>query len=120
MNRLGVNPRGVRLVSLVGSIRGTGLYVGDLHANQGDGERSLHTTDVSGRTELEVEVIKDVGLAGPMLLPNESDLPHIAKPYTDEERATGAALSAVTPGTPRTDRAPRGRRPTRADTAPRR
>ena len=74
-------------------IEGAGLYVGDLHANQGDGELSLHTTDVSGRTELEVEVIKDVGLEGPMLLPNESDLPHIAKPYTDEERASGAELA---------------------------
>ncbi len=74
-------------------IEGAGLYVGDLHANQGDGELSLHTTDVSGRTELEVEVIKDVGLEGPMLLPNESDLPHIAKPYTDEERAAGAELA---------------------------
>jgi acetamidase/formamidase len=74
-------------------IEGAGLYVGDLHANQGDGELSLHTTDVSGKTELEVEVVKDVGLDGPMLLPNESDLPDIAKPYTDAERETGAELA---------------------------
>ena len=74
-------------------VDGAGLYVGDLHANQGDGELSLHTTDVSGRTELEVEVIKDVGLDGPILLPNEEDLPHIAKPFTDEERAAGEDLA---------------------------
>jgi acetamidase/formamidase len=74
-------------------IEGAGLYVGDLHANQGDGELSLHTTDVSGKTELEVEVVKDVNLDGPMLLPNESDLPDIATPYTDEEREAGAELA---------------------------
>ncbi|MFT4884977.1 MAG: acetamidase/formamidase [Natronomonas sp.] len=74
-------------------IEGAGLYVGDLHANQGDGELSLHTTDVSGKTELEVEVVKDVDLDGPLLLPNESDLPDIAKPYTDAEREAGAELA---------------------------
>jgi acetamidase/formamidase len=74
-------------------IEGAGLYVGDLHANQGDGELSLHTTDVSGKTELEVEVVKDVDLDGPLLLPNESDLPDIASPYTDEEREAGAELA---------------------------
>ena len=74
-------------------IEGAGLYVGDLHANQGDGELSLHTTDVSGRTELEVEVIKDLDLDGPLLLPNESDLPDIAKPYTDAEREAGEELA---------------------------
>jgi acetamidase/formamidase len=75
-------------------IEGAGLYVGDLHANQGDGELSLHTTDVSGRTELEVEVIEGLDIDGPLLLPNEEDLPPIAKPYTDAERETGAELAA--------------------------
>jgi acetamidase/formamidase len=74
-------------------IDGAGLYVGDLHANQGDGELSLHTTDVSGRTELEVEVIKGLDIDGPLLLPNEADLPDIAKPYTDAELAAGAGLA---------------------------
>jgi acetamidase/formamidase len=75
-------------------VDGAGLYVGDLHANQGDGELSLHTTDVSGRTELTVEVLKDVGLDGPLLLPNVEDLPPVARPYTDDERAAGAGLAA--------------------------
>ncbi|WP_256300828.1 acetamidase/formamidase family protein [Haloarchaeobius salinus] len=74
-------------------VEGAGLYVGDLHANQGDGELSLHTTDVSGKTELEVEVIKGLDLDGPMLLPNEADLPHIAKPYSGAEREAGQALA---------------------------
>ncbi|MEF8802254.1 MAG: acetamidase/formamidase family protein [Halolamina sp.] len=75
-------------------VEGAGLYVGDLHANQGDGELSLHTTDVSGKTELEVEVIKDLDLGGPLLLPNEEDLPHIAKPYTEDEREAGSEVAA--------------------------
>jgi acetamidase/formamidase len=75
-------------------VDGAGLYVGDLHANQDDGELSLHTTDVSGRTELEVEVIKDLDLDGPLLLPNESDLPDLATPYTDAERDAGEELAA--------------------------
>jgi acetamidase/formamidase len=74
-------------------IDGGGLYVGDLHANQGDGELSLHTTDVSGRTELGVEVIEGLDIDGPLLLPNVEDLPDIAKPYTDAERETGANLA---------------------------
>jgi acetamidase/formamidase len=74
-------------------VDGGGLYVGDLHANQGDGELSLHTTDVSGRTELEVHVIEDLDIDGPLLLPNVEDLPDIATPYTDTERAAGAALA---------------------------
>jgi acetamidase/formamidase len=76
------------------TVDGAGLYVGDLHANQGDGELSLHTTDVSGRTELEVEVIEDLDLDGPLLLPNESDLPDIAKPYADAERDAAEELAA--------------------------
>ncbi|GAB6860529.1 acetamidase/formamidase family protein [Haloplanus litoreus] len=75
-------------------VEGAGLYVGDLHANQGDGELSLHTTDVSGRTELGVEVIKGLDIDGPLLLPNVEDLPDIAKPYTGAERETGTELAA--------------------------
>ncbi|ELZ05572.1 acetamidase/formamidase family protein [Natrialba asiatica] len=74
-------------------VDGGGVYVGDLHANQGDGELSLHTTDVSGRTELAVEVIEDLDIDGPLLLPNEEDLPYISRPYTDDERETGQALA---------------------------
>jgi len=74
-------------------VEGGGVYVGDMHANQGDGELSLHTTDVSGRAEFEVEVVKDLDIDGPLLLPNVEDLPHIAQPYTDEERGRGRALA---------------------------
>ena len=76
------------------AIEGGGVYVGDLHANQGDGELSLHTTDVSGVVTMDVEVIEDVELDGPVLLPNEADLPFISAPYTEAERAAGRDLGA--------------------------
>jgi acetamidase/formamidase len=74
-------------------VDGGGVYVGDMHANQGDGELSLHTTDVSGHTELQVEVIEGLDIDGPLLLPNGEDLPHIARPYTDAELETGRELA---------------------------
>jgi Predicted acetamidase/formamidase len=77
------------------AVDGAGLYVGDLHANQGDGELSLHTTDVSGRVTADVEVIRDVQLEGPILLPNTADLPHISRPYTTAEADAAAALGAA-------------------------
>ena len=75
-------------------VDGGGIYVGDMHANQGDGELALHTTDVSGRAEFEVEVIEGLDIDGPLLLPNEEDLSHIAKPYSDADRERGRELGA--------------------------
>ena len=74
------------------AVDGGGIYVGDLHANQGDGELSLHTTDVSGTVTMDVEVIDGLELDGPILLPNEADLPFISQPYSDAEREAGRAL----------------------------
>jgi acetamidase/formamidase len=76
------------------AIDGGGVYVGDLHANQGDGELSLHTTDVSGTVTMDVEVIEGLELDGPILLPNEEDLPFISQPYSDEEIEAGRDLGA--------------------------
>ena len=75
-------------------VDGAGIYVGDLHANQGDGELSLHTTDVSGTVEMDVEVIKGLELDGPVLLPNEEDLPFISQPYSEAELEAGTELAA--------------------------
>ncbi len=73
-------------------VEGGGIYVGDMHANQGDGELALHTTDVSGHTEFDVEVVKDLDLDGPLLLPNEADLPDISAPFDDEDVEKAEAL----------------------------
>ncbi len=66
-------------------VDGGGVYVGDMHAMQGDGEIAGHTTDVSGEATLEVHVIKGLNLEGPILLPPEEDLPFLARPISAAE-----------------------------------
>jgi formamidase len=65
---------------------GGGIYMGDMHALQGDGEIAGHTCDVSGVVTLQVHLIKGLNIDGPILLPLEEDLPYLAKPLTAEER----------------------------------
>ena len=73
-------------------VAGGGIVVGDVHAMQGDGEISGHTTDVSAEVSLEVEVIKGLNLDGPILLPNKEDLPFLAKKYTPEQLQKAEAM----------------------------
>lgn len=68
-------------------VPGGGVYLGDMHAMQGDGEIAGHTTDVAGIVTLQVHVIPGLKLDGPILLPVEEDLPYLAKPFTPEEKA---------------------------------
>jgi formamidase len=75
-------------------IPGGGIYLGDMHAMQGDGEIAGHTTDVAGTVTLQVSVIKDLRLDGPILFPVAEDLPFLAKPLTPDERAEAEALAA--------------------------
>jgi len=72
---------------------GGGVYMGDMHALQGDGEIAGHTCDVSGTITLQVEVMKGLGIDGPILFPLEEDLPFLARPLTDTERARADALA---------------------------
>src|SRR3954451_16897111 len=74
-------------------VPGGGVYLGDMHAMQGDGEIAGHTADVAGTVPLQVEVIKSLGIAGPVLSPLPEDLPFLAKPLTDEERARALLLA---------------------------
>jgi formamidase len=73
-------------------VDGGGVYVGDMHAMQGDGEIAGHTCDVSGTVTLEVELIKGLELDGPVLFPVLEDLPYLARPLTAEETAKALAL----------------------------
>ncbi len=74
-------------------VDGAGIIVGDMHAQQGDGEIAVHTTDVSGEVTLQVEVIKGLTIDGPILLPPKEDLPLLAQPLTAAERAQAQALA---------------------------
>ncbi|HEX5621009.1 MAG TPA: acetamidase/formamidase family protein, partial [Solirubrobacteraceae bacterium] len=74
-------------------VDGGGVYLGDMHAMQGDGEIAGHTTDVSGTVTLEVEVIKGLTIDGPVLFPVAEDLPFLARPLNEEERLRALALA---------------------------
>jgi formamidase len=68
-------------------VPGAGIYMGDMHAMQGDGEIAGHTCDVSGTVTLQVEVLKGLSIDGPIILPAADDLPFLARPLTAHERA---------------------------------
>lgn len=74
-------------------VKGAGIYMGDMHAGQGDGEIAGHTMDVAGSVTLQVEVVKNYPLDGPVLFPLEEDLPPLARPFTAVERAKGLRLA---------------------------
>lgn len=75
-------------------VAGGGVYMGDMHALQGDGEIAGHTCDVAGEVECTVEVIKGLAIDGPIILPLEEDLPLLARPLSDDEARRAAALAA--------------------------
>jgi len=74
-------------------VDGGGVYLGDMHALQGDGEIAGHTCDVSGTVTLQVEVVKGLGIDGPVLLPVTEDLPYLARPLSAEERLRAETLA---------------------------
>jgi acetamidase/formamidase len=74
-------------------VPGGGVYMGDMHALQGDGEIAGHTCDVSGTVTLAVEVVKGLGIDGPVLLPVPEDLPFLARPLDAGERARAEAVA---------------------------
>ncbi|MCG3207904.1 MAG: hypothetical protein FOGNACKC_01504 [Anaerolineae bacterium] len=72
---------------------GGGVYLGDMHALQGDGEIAGHTCDVSGTVTLQVHLLKGLNLDGPILFPVLEDLPFLAKPLSAEERVRAEAVA---------------------------
>jgi acetamidase/formamidase len=76
-------------------VPGGGVYLGDMHALQGDGEIAGHTCDVAGRVTLEVDTIKGLAIDGPILFPVLEDLPYLARPFSADERQRAAALASA-------------------------
>jgi acetamidase/formamidase len=74
-------------------VPGAGIYLGDMHAMQGDGEIAGHTADVSGTVTLQVQVLKGLDIDGPIILPVAEDLPFLARPLTPPERVRAAAVA---------------------------
>jgi formamidase len=74
-------------------VNGAGVYMGDMHASQGDGEIAGHTMDVAGSVTLQVEVLKKYNNDGPILFPLLEDLPPLARPFTEEEKLKASKLA---------------------------
>ncbi len=72
---------------------GGGVYLGDMHALQGDGEIAGHTCDVAGTVTLHVRVLKGLNIDGPILFPVLEDLPYLARPLSEQERAKALAVA---------------------------
>jgi formamidase len=75
-------------------VPGAGIYFGDMHALQGDGEIAGHTMDVSGTVTLEVDLLKGRTLEGPILFPRIEDLPPLARPLNAAEKDRARRLAA--------------------------
>ena len=74
-------------------IPGGGVYMGDMHALQGDGEVAGHTMDVAGIVTVQVDVVKNLELQGPVLFPLVEDLPYLARPFSQGERERAQVLA---------------------------
>ena len=75
-------------------VKGAGVYMGDMHAAQGDGEIAGHTMDVAGSVTLQVEVVKHYRIDGPVLFPLLEDLPPLARPLSSAEKAAAQKLAS--------------------------
>jgi formamidase len=74
-------------------VPGGGVYLGDVHAMQGDGEIAVHTTDVSAEVTVQVNVLKNLRIGGPILLPPVEDLPYLARPLSATEKEAAKRLA---------------------------
>jgi formamidase len=87
-----VRPGAILLAPI--KVPGGGIYFGDMHALQGDGEIAGHTMDVSGTVTLEVDLLKGRKLDGPVLFPLVEDLPPLARPFSAAEKDRVRRLGA--------------------------
>lgn len=83
-----------------------GIIIGDVHAMQGDGEISGHTTDVSAEVTIDVEVIKKLANDGPIILPLMEHLPPLARLLSNEELKAARSLAGRSGFDIQTDVAP--------------
>ncbi|MDY3868623.1 MAG: acetamidase/formamidase family protein [Pyramidobacter sp.] len=75
-------------------VPGAGVYVGDVHLTQGDGEIAGHTLDISARVTVSVTLIKNMNIKGPILIPVVSELDSRFAPFSGEEYAKANELLA--------------------------
>lgn len=75
-------------------VDGAGIYFGDVHLTQGNGELAGHTIDICAELEVKIHLLKGLRLDGPVILPTKSELDPRFLPFTDEEFAQAEKLRA--------------------------
>ncbi|MGI6075165.1 MAG: acetamidase/formamidase family protein [Pyramidobacter sp.] len=73
-------------------ITGAGVYIGDVHLTQGDGELAGHTIDVSARVKVKVKLLKGLTLDGPILIPSSTEVDSRFRPFSHEEYCTAESI----------------------------
>lgn len=66
-------------------VPGAGIYFGDVHSMQGNGELAGHTADITANVSIQVHLIKDLTIDGPIIIPPKKSLPLEFHPITEEE-----------------------------------
>lgn len=74
-------------------VPGAGIYFGDVHSVQGNGELAGHTTDISAEVKIKIELIKGLTIDGPIIIPPAESLPRELRPITEEEYTTSERLA---------------------------
>jgi acetamidase/formamidase len=79
-------------------IKGAGIFLGDVHLTQGNGELAGHTLDISARVTLRVKVIKGLALEGPVIIPRADLVDKRFQPFSEAEYTTATVLLQKEPG----------------------
>lgn len=74
-------------------VEGAGIYFGDVHSIQGNGELAGHTADITAKVTLKLDLIKDLTIKGPIIIPRKEALPPAFRPITEEEFKISQSLA---------------------------
>lgn len=74
-------------------VSGGGIYIGDVHSIQGNGELAKHTIDVTAEVLVQVKLIKGLALGGPVIIPPENEIDYRFRPFTNSEYQHANLLS---------------------------
>lgn len=73
-------------------IEGAGVYFGDVHFTQGDGELAGHTLDVTAEVQIRVKTLTNLKLEGPIIIPSIDELNPRFRPFLEEEYIKSEAI----------------------------
>lgn len=66
-------------------VKGGGIYLGDIHSLQGNGELAGHTIDVAADVTVQVNLIKNLHLEGPIIIPPKEEINYRFRPLNKDE-----------------------------------